>query len=88
MKKLIIVLAVLMLTACDSSTDPLSAKELVVQNCKSTGEAFVNVEQKCFEPTMRGGCGKPLMDIPITYYVYDCGGIRRISLFKLDYMKP
>lgn len=88
MKKLLIVLAVLMLTACDSSTDPLSVRELVVKDCKSTGQSFVNVEKKCFEPLMRGGCGKPLMDIPVQYYVYDCGGERKLSLFKLNYDKP
>ncbi len=83
MKKLIL-LAVLVLCACDSSLDPLSVKELVVKDCKPTGQSFVNNDTECVEWGGRVGCPRRV-DKLVTYYVYDCGGERKLSLFKLDY---
>lgn len=81
LQKLFLILSVCLITSCNDSI--LDAKELVLKDCKSTGQTFIATEQIC--TTMSRGCSE-YKDVQVQYYVYQCPDDGRVlSKYKLEY---
>lgn len=74
MKYILVLLSIFFLTACSPEEERIDAKYLVVNECKYTGESFIN-EETIWVQQGRSGFSKV---VEKRYYVYKCSQERKI----------
>ena len=86
MKKILVLLAVVLLCSCKQEKDPnvYTLTQLVASKCVSTGEYFNQVDVT-YTTVGRGSQIKH--ETPTNYYIYDCPEGRKVSKAELKVMK-
>lgn len=74
MKYILVLLSIFFLTACEPEEERIDAKYLVANECKYTGESFIN-EETIWVQKGRTGFSKV---VEKRYYVYKCSQERKI----------